>query len=77
MLNPWRIDRSEESEGDETERLTDLKLLIALEGYEVDAARVADEVLAKLRLVRRGRLAISADAADRIRRPPQGRLQHP
>ncbi len=80
MLNPWRIDpySESESEGDEAEaRLSELKRDIALARYEVDASTVAGEILAKLRLVRRGRAAISVFEAGRSRMPPPGRLPVP
>ncbi len=50
-----------------TGRLKELKQDIALNRYDVDSGAVADAILSKLRLVRRGRLALAAEA-DRI--PP-------
>jgi hypothetical protein len=50
------------------ERLKTLKHDIALNQYEVDAELVADAILSKLRLVRRGRVALASDEADRTRR---------
>ena len=53
------------------ERVGELKREIALKRYDVDAGAVADAIVSKLRLVRRGRRALedaagpSLDAADR------------
>lgn len=52
------------------ERLKELKRDIALNEYDIDAHRVADAILAKLRLVKRCRQAISVEA-DRIREAGQ------
>jgi hypothetical protein len=49
------------------ERLKTLKRDIALNQYEVDAGAVADAILNKLRLVKRGRLALAGET-DRTRR---------
>ena len=56
------------------ERLRTLKRDIALNQYEVDAGAVADAIVSKLRLVRRGQMALGC-GADRSpkageRRPP-------
>jgi hypothetical protein len=51
----------------DTKRLTTLRREIALGGYEVDSAAVADAILLKLRLVRRGRAVIAAHRSDRSR----------
>jgi hypothetical protein len=51
-----------------SERLAQLKRDIALHRYEVDAAEVAEAIVRKLRLVRRGLDALSASSeADRTR----------
>ena len=50
-----------------SERLKTLKRDIALHQYEVDAGAVADAILSKLRLVKRGHLALAGEA-DRTRR---------
>ena len=49
----------------ENERLEQLKREVALHQYEVDAAEVADAIVRKLRLVRRGREALANSEADR------------
>jgi hypothetical protein len=51
----------------DTKRLASLKREIALQSYEVDSAAVAEAILLKLRLVRRGRMAIAAQRGDRTR----------
>ena len=58
--------------------MDDLKRDIALSQYEVDAHAVAEAILAKLRLVRSGRLALitgtDADQSQLAPQPPsQGR----
>lgn len=56
-------------------RVKELKRDIALNRYDVDANAVAGAILSKLHLVKRGRLALAASAADRSLRavdPPQG-----
>ena len=59
-----------------TERVDDLKRDIALSQYEVDAYAVAEAIVAKLRLVRSGRLALlTGDDAGQnpmASRPQQG-----
>ena len=51
-----------------SERLGQLKRDIAAWEYDVDATQVADAIVRKLRLVRRGLEALSANSeADRIR----------
>jgi hypothetical protein len=51
-----------------SERLQQLKRDIAAREYDVDATQVADAIVRKLRLVRRGLEALSANSeADRIR----------
>ena len=51
-----------------SERLEQLKRDIAARQYDVDATQVADAIVLKLRLVRRGLEALSANSeADRIR----------
>ncbi len=47
-----------------------LKQDIALNQYEIDAAAVADAMIAKLRLVRRGHLALATEAG-RSQAPPR------
>ena len=57
-------------------RLKKLKRDIALNRYDVDADAVAGAILSKLQLVRRGRRALAASAADRSLRAvgqPRGR----
>jgi hypothetical protein len=69
MLNPWRMNPYEEPETDDggsAARVKELKRDIALARYEVDAASVADAIIAKIELVRRARAAISVAEADRI-----------
>ncbi len=46
--------------------MNELKRDIALNRYDVDADAVADAILSKLRLVRRGRLALAGGEAGRI-----------
>ena len=46
-------------------RFEQLKREVALHQYDVDAAEVADAILRKLRLVRRGREALANSEADR------------
>ena len=46
-------------------RLEQLKREVALHQYEVDAAEVADAIVRKLRLVRRGREALANSEAGR------------
>jgi hypothetical protein len=51
-----------------SERLQQLKRDIAAREYDVDATQVADAIVRKLRLVRRGLEALSTNSeADRIR----------
>lgn len=50
-------------------RLKELKREIALNQYDVDARLVAGAILSKLRLVKRGRIALTAYEGDRT---PQG-----
>jgi hypothetical protein len=58
----------------ESERLEQLKREIAASEYDVDATQVADAIVRKLRLVRRGLEALSASSeADRI---PADQLAH-
>ncbi len=54
-------------------RLNELKREVALNRYEVDAGAVADAILAKLRLVKSGRLALAGTEADRSPRAPEQR----
>lgn len=54
-----------EIDGASTERVSELKREIALKRYDVDAAAVADAIVAKMRLVRQGRRALAVDAGDR------------
>jgi hypothetical protein len=49
------------------ERLKTLKRDIAAQQYEVDAGLVADAIISKLRLVKRGQAALASGEADRIR----------
>jgi hypothetical protein len=51
----------------DTKRLATLRREIALGRYGVDSAAVADAILLKLRLVRRGRTVIAAQRGDRSR----------
>ena len=44
--------------------MDELKHEIALKRYDVDAAAVADAIVSKMRLVREGRRALAATAAD-------------
>lgn len=55
---PERVDRQE---------LSQLKNQIATDQYEVDPKRVAEAIVTKLRLVRRGHLALAARRAGRSR----------
>jgi hypothetical protein len=48
-----------------SERLEQLKRDIALHQYDVDSAAVADAIVRKLRLVRRGREALASSEAGR------------
>ena len=48
-------------------RLNQLKRDIALDRYDPDPTAVADAILTKLLLVRRGRLALAEGAADQSR----------
>jgi hypothetical protein len=78
MLNPWLIDPDEvpQREGAAPEaRLEQLKRDIALARYEVDAASIAEAIVTKLELLRRGRAAIRGGEADRIQSPTRHRLQ--
>jgi hypothetical protein len=62
---------------DQTEiegRVKELKRDIALHRYDVDADAVADAILSKLQLVKRGRRALAVSAVDRSLRvvdPPR------
>ena len=57
-----------ETQTQRSERLEQLKRDIAAREYDVDATQVADAIVRKLRLVRRGLEALSANSeADRIR----------
>jgi hypothetical protein len=57
-----------ETQTQRSERLEQLKRDIAAREYDVDATEVADAIVRKLRLVRRGLEALSANSeADRIR----------
>jgi hypothetical protein len=57
-----------ETQTQRSERLEQLKRDIAAREYDVDATEVADAIVRKLRLVRRGLEALSAKSeADRIR----------
>jgi hypothetical protein len=47
--------------------LQTLKREIALNQYEIDACAVADAILSKLLLVKRGHLALATPEADRSR----------
>lgn len=49
-------------------RLKELKREIALNQYDVDSRLVADAILSKLRLVKRGRMALTGYEGGRI--PP-------
>lgn len=60
-----------------TERVDNLKREIALTHYEVDAAAVAEAIVAKLQLVRRGRLALTGTDAGQIPLPGQANVPHP
>ena len=75
MLNPWRrigaVDRANEGAGEPDLRLDHLKREIALNAYQLDAGAVADEILRKLRLVRRGRAALAEAEAGRTPKPPR------
>ena len=57
-----------ETQTQRSERLEQLRRDIAAREYDVDATEVADAIVRKLRLVRRGLEALSANPeADRIR----------
>jgi len=67
-------DRGETDRKESEERLRTLKRDIALNQYAVDAGAVADAIVSKLRLVRRGQMALgfgadrSPKAGERARR---------
>ena len=55
-------------------RLKELKREIALNRYDVDSRLVAGAILSKLRLVKRGRMALTGYEGDRTPAGPDRRL---
>jgi hypothetical protein len=58
------------------ERVDELKRDIALKQYDVDAGVVADAIVSKLRLVKRGRRALDLPVADRSPSAPERPPRH-
>ena len=49
--------------------MKELKRDIELRRYDVDSGAVADAIISKLRLVKKGRLALTGDATGQTPRP--------